>query len=263
MSVNIVSPPFRERGRDKMYNMWHRVNDGAELILVLEGTGSIVFKSGVYPLVSGGLYYIARGALHYTLPDDPTCYDRIKMLVGASVIEADKELFEFLEEKEAVFSKLSDDALEKARMLFDTISSRDDLEMKNAESLSSALGLLVLLCRYNMGTISSPRDTISRTISYINEHIHEQITIDTLCDVSHTSKYHLCRKFKSQMGMTIVEYITDTRIELAKEMLTGKDKLSVSTVSERCGFVNESYFCAVFKKRTGVSPLGYMRELKK
>ena len=262
MSVNIVSTPFRERGRDSMYNTWHRVSDGAELILVLEGSGSIVFKSGVYPLMSGGLYYIAQGALHYTLPDDPRSYDRIKMLVGVSAIGADKEISEFLSEKEAVFAKLPHDALERAKVLFDAISSRNDLRMKNAESLSSALGLLVMLCRHSTGALRSPRDVLPSVISYINEHVSEPISIDALCAASHASKYHLCRKFKKHMGVTIMQYITDTRLALAREMLMSDPKLTVSEVSDRCGFTNVSYFCAVFKRELGCSPLAYRKRPK-
>lgn len=260
MSVNIVSVPFREIGRDKMYNTWHRVGDGAELIFVLNGSGSIVFKSGVYPLVSGGLYYIARGALHYTLPEKTEEYDRIKMVVGSSVLLADKEISEFLGEKEAVFARIPDSKLKVVEDLFATIANEDDVPVKNAEALASALSLLVMLCRYSEGTLNSSGDVMSRVISYINEHINEQITIDALCEVSHTSKYHLCRKFKSQMGITIVDYITDTRIELAKEMLRTKKEMSVSDISDACGFANVSYFCAVFKKSEGLSPLGYRKK---
>lgn len=260
MSVNIVSTPFREIGRDKMYNTWHIVNEGAELLFVLKGSGSIVFKSGVYPLVSGGLYYIASGALHYTLPDEPQEYDRVKMLIGFPVISADKEISEFLSEKDAVFALLPPDKTRKVEELFADISSNSDHRMKNAEALASTLSLLVMLCRYSTGAINSSRDVMSSVIAYINEHISEQINIDQLCTASHTSKYHLCRKFKRNMGITIMQYITETRIELAKEMLVKQKDLSVSDVSERCGFTNMSYFCAVFKKMVGSSPLAYKKQ---
>ncbi len=259
MSVNITSKPHRERGRDKMYNTWHRNYEGAELLLVLEGTGSVVFKSGIYPLIKGGLYYIAGGALHYTLPDDPSKYDRIKMLVGFPVISADKDISKFLSEKEAVFALLSPDKTEKAKELFEMIAAEDDMFMKNAESLSSALALLVMLCRNSSGELTSTYDVMSNVLLYINERISEQINIDSLCEAVHTSKYHLCRKFKRHMGITIMQYITETRIELAKDMLLAEDKISVSEISERCGFINVSYFCAVFKKTTGLSPLEYKK----
>ena len=259
MSVNITSKPHRERGRDKMYNTWHRNYEGAELLLVLEGTGSVVFKSGIYPLVKGGLYYIAGGTLHYTLPDDTSKYDRIKMLVGFPVISADKDVSNFMSEKEAVFALLSPEKTEKAKELFEIIASDGDRLMKNAEAFASALGLLVMLCRNSSGALKASYDIMSSVISYINGHIVEQINIDDLCAAVHTSKYHLCRKFKKHRGITIMQYITETRIELAKDMLRAEDKISVSEVSEKCGFTNVSYFCAVFKKTTGLSPLEYRK----
>lgn len=259
MSVNTVSIPFREKGRDRMYNTWHRVSDGAELLLVLEGSGSVVFRSGIYPLSKGGLYYIAEGALHYTLPDEPSEYDRVKMLVGFPVINLDKEISEFLSEKEAVFAQLSPENAEIAKGFFETIASENEKGMKNAESIAGALSLLVMLCRYSTGTLELSGGALSGVLAYINAHIGETISIDDLCRAVHTSKYHLCRKFKSLMGITIMEYINETRTELAKELLTKKE-LSVSEISERCGFTNVSYFCAVFKRTVGLSPLAFRKK---
>lgn len=259
MSVSMVSIPVHEIGKDKMYNIWHRIEGGAELMLVLQGSGSLVLKEKVYPLVRGGLYYIAHGTLHYTLPNDPKHYDRIKMLVGTPVISADREIARFLGEKEAVFAQLPEEKIKKARALFDVISSTEEVYMKNAESFASTLNLLVMLCRFGTEGENASGDVISALVSHMNEHISEELGMDALCDAVHASKSHLCRIFKKRMGITIMEYIAETRIELAKEMLRTEPETLISEVSDRCGFSNVSYFCAVFKKKTGVSPLTYKK----
>ena len=258
----IIEKPYREVGRDKMYNIWHRIDNGAELIYVVRGSGSIVFRSGVYPLKSGSLYYIARGAMHYTLPDEPQNYDRIKLVLSPEVIDTDKEISNFLSDKEAVIASLPPTAERKVCELLSSFSGDADTKMKNAEMLASALGLLVALCRNSTDKLEKPKEIVAGAVAYLNSHLCDPISIDSVCAEVHASKFYLCHRFKAQMGMTIMQYVTKTRIELAKELL-GESDTSVSKAAEKCGFTNVSYFCAVFKKETGSSPLLFSKRATK
>ena len=93
-------------------------------------------------------------------------------------------------------------------------------------------------------------------IEYINRHIFEHIGIDEICAAVHSSKYHFCRQFKNATGFTVMEYILKTRLILAKDMLL-KNELTVSEISEKCGFSSVSYFSRVFRQEMGMSPLKY------
>lgn len=59
--------------------------------------------------------------------------------------------------------------------------------------------------------------------------------------------------FIKQYGMSPVKYITQLRIEKAKELLITK-RYSITEIANMCGFENIYYFSNVFKKHTGVSP---------
>jgi two-component system response regulator YesN len=64
--------------------------------------------------------------------------------------------------------------------------------------------------------------------------------------------------FKKETGMSISDYLQQTRIEYAKELLLNTDQ-SVSEIANASGYSNLSYFSAIFKKITGTSPGEYRK----
>ena len=106
--------------------------------------------------------------------------------------------------------------------------------------------------------IKAPDSFMARAIEYINTAYSEEISLDELCRVVNMSKSHFCRSFKSYMGMTVMEYVFTTRMAAAKRLLT-TSSLSVSRISEQCGFSSLSYFCQKFKEQTGCTANAYKR----
>ena len=113
--------------------------------------------------------------------------------------------------------------------------------------------LMIYLCRNTPESISTPTAGIHKAIQFINDNICESLTVDKICGAAHMSKYHFCRKFKNNTGLTVMEYILKTRLVMAKNILA-KEKASVTEVSNRCGFSSVSYFSRIFKEQTGATP---------
>ena len=63
-------------------------------------------------------------------------------------------------------------------------------------------------------------------------------------------------------GMSPKEFITDFRLNKAKELLDGPDDMSIAEVAQRTGFADPVYFTRSFKLKMGLTPLRY-REQKK
>ena len=55
-----------------------------------------------------------------------------------------------------------------------------------------------------------------------------------------------------------MKYILKTRIVLAKNMLSN-ESLSITVISNRCGFSSVSYFSRIFKEETGMNPLTFKK----
>ena len=71
---------------------------------------------------------------------------------------------------------------------------------------------------------------------------------------------YLSKKFKSELGMGLPDYISQYRVRRAEEMLIGSQD-SIQRIAEACGFLNINTFIRVFKKLNGITP-GQFREIR-
>ncbi len=105
---------------------------------------------------------------------------------------------------------------------------------------------------------------IKKAKEYISSHYSENIYLDDICDFAAISKNYFCHLFKNETGISIWEYLTNYRIEKAKEFLIASDMKNYE-VSFKIGYENPSYFSKTFRKITGKSPSEFrnqIRELK-
>lgn len=89
---------------------------------------------------------------------------------------------------------------------------------------------------------------------YILDNIERNITVEELADLTYLSKFHFIRVFTKQFGCTPHQYITQLRVERAKEALLYSKSLSISEISSRLNFDSPQTFSLWFKKNVGLSP---------
>lgn len=99
-------------------------------------------------------------------------------------------------------------------------------------------------------------DAIRKVKAYIDGHIREHIAVDTLAEYVHLNSHYLMRLFKKNTGMSILEYITQMRINRAKLLLSKTDD-TINEVADAVGYGNYTYFFRLFKKMTGKTPAAY------
>lgn len=97
---------------------------------------------------------------------------------------------------------------------------------------------------------------IGLALDYIHNYYYTAITLEDLARRVNYSQYHFIRIFKKETGRSPFEYLTDFRLEKAREFLS-TTKLSIIEISLQCGFQNSSHFANVFKLHTGISPSKY------
>ncbi|CAH1195651.1 HTH-type transcriptional activator RhaR [Paenibacillus auburnensis] len=98
--------------------------------------------------------------------------------------------------------------------------------------------------------------TVTTCKDYIYKHIYENISHDDIARKVDLSPKYLSSLFKKEVGITVSEYIQNTKINEAKKLLS----LSKTPISEICTLLNfndQSYFTKVFKKVSGVTPMYY------
>ena len=101
----------------------------------------------------------------------------------------------------------------------------------------------------------TPHDNalIQKVIKIISQKYMEQISVQSLSDMVNLTPAYLCVLFKQNMKMTINEYITDIRINKAKELLS-KTQLHLYEICYQVGYLSPAYFSRLFKRNTGQTP---------
>ncbi|WP_270341125.1 MULTISPECIES: AraC family transcriptional regulator [Bacillus] len=92
--------------------------------------------------------------------------------------------------------------------------------------------------------------------NYIKQHFHENISLDTLAQISHINKYYLSHSFRKFVGVSPIEYLIQTRIRESKILLETTN-YSISNISTITGFSSQSFFAQSFKRETNLSPSQY------
>ena len=257
---------YRQIGRDDYYKTWHK-SEKNMLLFVHSGVGSFVSREKTYPISSGLLCFVGKDRYHYTLPEHIDVYERSKIFISSDMLSMLCRLLgsasEIFSERSLVFSELTDEsALACESIFFELYECNKNDDLFGATLYSAMLRLMILLAKNVTDKTPKLSGVFEKTVDYINSHITEQISIEELYAVSFMSKYHFCRQFKLQTGLTVMEYILKTRIIMAKELLQERE-CTVSEISEMCGFGSISYFSRVFKASTGVTPTQYKKGMRK
>ena len=102
----------------------------------------------------------------------------------------------------------------------------------------------------------SMKSIVQLVVEWIQEHYAEEMSLSVLAN-----KYHVDSSYLSKMGESLILYITNKRIEKAKEYMKNSE-ISLADVAFMVGYDDYTYFSRVFKKSTGMNPRNYRIELQ-
>lgn len=109
-----------------------------------------------------------------------------------------------------------------------------------------------------------PSKFIPKECALIKRHIDcnfkDNITLDSLAELSHMNKYYLAHTFKKYMGISPINYLIQRRIDESKWLLETTD-MSISEIASALSFSSQSYFSQSFKKILNQSPSEYRQDM--
>lgn len=242
----------------------HSHNTTSEIIQCFEQSGSILINGILYQMKKNGLYFIHGMDTHFVAPDDLNRYSHSILHVDTPEmhklfknLHIENEFNKIFTEHGGLFCELSDSDVIKIDSLFLKIDNilKDNKPLKYAR-LSCALVELAEIGIESVQQTPTPNDKLNDIFSLINDNIYNKLSLDEICSKTHISKYHLCRIFKENMGVTITEYIKRKRISLACQLLRDTD-WKITEIAEKCGFSDSSFFTKVFAREHSVTPTQY------
>jgi AraC-like DNA-binding protein len=153
---------------------------------------------------------------------------------------------------------LSPNQLYKSVNMFEQLSAlREPKQIK--------LWLTVKVIRPFIETMENRADyqikrMIEQAMLYIQNNYSKDISLDNCAEHCGTNAFVLSRSFKQVSGKNFIDYLTDLRLDNAKEQLRGSEQ-KISEIAEQVGY-QHSYFNRIFKKYEGVTPSQY-REMSR
>jgi len=101
-------------------------------------------------------------------------------------------------------------------------------------------------------------EAVGRTVDYLGHHFAEELTVEGIAEIIDISSSHLAHLFRSEIGMSVRDYLTRVRVAVAQDLLAHTDE-KLETVAERLGFADTSHLAHVFQRITGRPPRAYRR----
>ncbi len=135
-------------------------------------------------------------------------------------------------------------------------------QMQTIEEVHRLQYIMLMDFCQRCGAASVPKGVsaeIYRCMTYIQSHTNVPIGVEDVAEEIHRSSSYLMRRFKAELGMSVGDYITKSKLEEACDLLTYGDR-SLAEISAYLGYSSQSYFQNVFKKQYGVTPMQYRRQ---
>lgn len=153
---------------------------------------------------------------------------------------------DFLEELQ-----MSRDEIETPEMTSSVLQSPEEAISYIVRIIGKALELRESAASNRYGNI------VNQIMQYIEKnYADEELSLNLLASQVNFSPNHLSMVFSQQTGQTLIKYLTDFRMNKAKELLRCTGKKS-SIVSTEVGYKDPHYFSYLFKKTQGVTPTQY------
>lgn len=124
--------------------------------------------------------------------------------------------------------------------------------------------LLILLERKfgNWENLSSSISIIEGIKDYIEKNYEKGLTLSSLSDIFYISPFHISHLFKDKYGISPIQYLINTRINVSKDLLAKTD-YSIVEISNLVGYPNANYYNVIFKRFEGISPGRYRKKNRK
>ena len=235
-----------------------------KLVLLLSGRVDYTVESVTYTLRPWDVLLVRHHAIHRAVIDKSVPYDRVIVYLDRRFFERSlpgsglMDCFEWAD-KSGQYLLAPDDeqkkALAAALTAYEAVSSDRELGAQLLRD-SCLIQLLVHVNRLSVSASGAPEipqdPKIAQVLSFINENLGRELTVDMLAERVFLSRYHFMRLFKAQTGTTVHAYVRQKRLLTAARLI--REGVPAGQAAAECGFNDYSAFSRAFRESFGVSP---------
>lgn len=230
-----------------------------EVMLITAGSGNVCVNSNNYPFKKGDLLIFDPQSEHYETTNNSVvvsayfaAFENVK-LVGLSPGKLLGGNDYLVIETGEYFESLCD----ILKMLVVEMEAKQNLYEGIGENLVKILIMLILrITNFDSSITFSKHLSYIKAKEYFDKNFTEISSIDEVCKTLYVNKFYLAHIFSEEMGIPPVKYLIQKRIELAKNLLVTTN-INISEVGIECGYLDNAYFCRVFKQIEHMTPLQY------
>lgn len=252
-------------------------HDWFELVYVYHGTGRFFINQTFYEMNRRDIFLVPSNTIHRAFPSETnpvksTALFFSSQLINSSTVDTYNPLrcFDSAKKVNTFKIKLEGEEITQIEHLLQQINTeRSEQHYGYRQAILINLQhILLLLNRLSTSYVPYRSDNspliplwMKEILPYIENNLHQDISLSTLSARVTVSAPHFSRVFKNWTGINITDYIVSKRILLAKEKLLTSDE-NIEVIASQCGFQSISYFYKTFKKLTGSTPTEYKRKYR-
>ena len=235
-----------------------------ELYFLISGERRYFIGHTIYDVLPDNVIIIQKNELHKTNTRNNKGYERYVVYFSdedISQLENHKNSSSVLSESGCI--SLPHKIAEVIKAKLDEIYNEESHTDSYSEAMTKSIfcEIMILIMRYGTkasGASDIHSDKIQEVARYISENFEKEISLSDAAKMAYMEETYFSKKFKRLTGFGFSEYLCETRLNEAARLLIYTD-LSISEISDKCGFSSSNYFGDVFKRLNGVSPSAYRK----
>lgn len=255
---------LKDNGETKVDYHYHEFY---KLLFLISGSGGYFVEGKRYVLAPGDIVLIGKQCVHRPEFETGIPCERMILYISPEFLERESSAVCDLTD---CFSQKYDHVLrpnERLRKTLFSITSDIELELSSnrygREILSTGmlLRLMVELARsIRKKEVQKPAPMLPKSkrmldiVHYLDTHLTEDISIETLAEKFYISRYHMMHQFREETGTTIHSYLSDHRLMLARDLIS--QGIPATDACFQCGFGSYSSFSRAYGKFFGTTPTG-------
>ena len=239
-------------------------HDFDKIVLLLSGKVDYTVENTVYPLQPWSLLLVRHHAIHRALIDVSAPYERIILYLDPGFFERVfpsaglMDCFRTADRTGRCLLLPDEGQRKELSALLASFEKALQDERPGSDTMRDTLLAQLLITVNRISAADAPAadravdEKIGQTLSYINENLTADLSIDTLADRVFLSRYHFMRLFKEQTGSTVHQYVRQKRLLYAARLI--REGVPAVRAAADAGFNDYSVFHRAFRSSFGITP---------